>query len=198
MIIAIVKTLFYKKYKFSDIFVYNKTYFSNLKLKTANKKEFFGPASARSYKIGVVGNNWLVCWLVGNAVFSETALRIFLIFCMNVGDYKSRKVTEPDFWKKFLIWRYSQESLQISPKSDTLIFFSKMALTIFLVFDVKLVLNMTFNLNETCFSEKFSISRYLASKSSKKIVQMEIFGHFLSFHHLFFLILHIMIGGCDV
>ena len=42
----------------------------------------------RSPKIGVVGNNWLVdwlvgClvdWLVGNAVFSETALRIFLIF----------------------------------------------------------------------------------------------------------------------
>ena len=25
---------------------------------------FFGPASARSYKIGVVGNNWLVGWLV--------------------------------------------------------------------------------------------------------------------------------------
>ena len=24
----------------------------------------FGPASARSYKIGVVGNNWLVGWLV--------------------------------------------------------------------------------------------------------------------------------------
>ena len=60
-----------------------------------------GPASARSYKIGVVGNNWLVGWLVdwlvGNAVFSETALRIFLIFCMTLGDFKSRKVTEPDF-----------------------------------------------------------------------------------------------------
>ena len=28
-----------------------------------------GPASARSYIIGVVGNNWLVGWLVGNAVF---------------------------------------------------------------------------------------------------------------------------------
>ena len=25
----------------------------------------FGPASARSYEIGVVGNNWLVGWLVG-------------------------------------------------------------------------------------------------------------------------------------
>ena len=50
---------------------------------------FFGPTSARSYKIGVVGNNWLV----GNAVFSEMALIIFLIFCMKLGDYKGRKVT---------------------------------------------------------------------------------------------------------
>ena len=44
---------------------------------------------------------WLVGWLVGglvdNAVFSETALSIFLIFCMKLGDYKCRKVTEPDF-----------------------------------------------------------------------------------------------------
>ena len=72
-----------------------------------------GPASARSYIIGVVGNNWLVGWLVGNAVFSETAI------------------------------------------------------TVFLVFGLKLVLNMTFNLNETYFSEKFAIWRYLTSKSSK-------------------------------
>ena len=51
-----------------------------------------GPASVRAYKIGVVGNNWLV----GNAIFSETTLRIFLIFCMKLGDYKARKVTESD------------------------------------------------------------------------------------------------------
>ena len=51
----------------------------------------------RSYKIGVVGNNWLV----GNAVFSETALRIFLIFCMRLEDYKGRKVTAR-FLKKIL------------------------------------------------------------------------------------------------
>ena len=79
--------------------------------------------------------------LVGNAVFSETAQRIFLIFCMKLGDYKGRKVTEPDFWKKFLIWRYSRKSLQISPKSDV---FWKTALTTFIVFGLKLVLNMTF------------------------------------------------------
>ena len=118
----------------------------------------------RSVVLVIIG--WLVGWLVGSAVFSETALRIFLIFCMKLGDYKGRKVTEPDFWKKFLIWRYSRKGLQISPKSDTFIFFSKTALTIFLGFGLKLVLNMTFNLNETCFSEKIAIWRYLTLKSS--------------------------------
>ena len=29
------------------------------------KYSFIGPASARYYKIDVVGNNWLVSWLVG-------------------------------------------------------------------------------------------------------------------------------------
>ena len=134
----------------------------------------FGPASARSYKIGVVGNNWLVGWLVGNAVFSETAPRIFLIFCMKLGDYKGRKVTKPDLWKKLLILL-----------SDTLIFFSKPAPTICLVFGLKLVLNMTFNLNETCFSAKFSIWRYVTSKSSK-IAKIEVLGHFLDFVPLTF------------
>ena len=57
----------------------------------------FGPTSARSYKVGVVGNNWLVDWLVGNAVFSKTALVIFLILRMKLGGYKGRKVTELDF-----------------------------------------------------------------------------------------------------
>ena len=59
--------------------------------------KIFGPASARSYKIGVVGNNWLV----GNTVFSETALRIFLIFCMKLRDCKGRKMTD-GFLKKIL------------------------------------------------------------------------------------------------
>ena len=45
----------------------------------------------------------IIGWLVGNAVFSERALRIFLIVCMKSRDYKGRKVTKPDFLKKFLI-----------------------------------------------------------------------------------------------
>ena len=39
----------------------------------------------------------IIGWLFRNAVFLEMALRIFLIFCMMLGDYKDRKVTEPDF-----------------------------------------------------------------------------------------------------
>ena len=136
--------------------------------------------------------------MVGSAVFSKTALRVFLIFCMKLGDYKGRKVTERNFWKKFLIWRYSRKGLQITPKSDTLIFFSKTALTDFLVFDLKLVLNMTFNLHETYFSEKFAVWRYLSLKSSKKLPKLRFLAIFLSLPLLLSLILHIMIGGQNV
>ena len=65
---------------------------------------------------------WLVGWLVGNAVLSERALSIFLIFYIKLEDYEGRKVTKPDFWKKTLICRYLRKDLQISPKSDTDIF----------------------------------------------------------------------------
>ena len=54
----------------------------------------------------------------------------------------------------------------------------------FLVFGLKLVLNMTFNLNETYFSVIF-----------QKIVQIEVFGHFLDFASLVLLILHISSFG---
>ena len=55
---------------------------------------FVGPVSARSYKIGV---GWLVGWLVTNTVFSESVLKDFSGFCLKLGDYKGRKVTELDF-----------------------------------------------------------------------------------------------------
>ena len=67
---------------------------------------------------------------------------------------------------KSLFWRYLRKCLQISPKSDTFIFFSKTARKIFFVFGLNLVLNMTCNENETYVSEKFAIWRYLTSKSS--------------------------------
>ena len=45
---------------------------------------------------------------------------------------------------------------------------------------------MAFTLNETYFSGKFTIWRYLTSISSK-IAQVEVFGHFLDFAPLVFL-----------
>ena len=131
-------------------------------------------------------DGWLAGWLVGNAVFSETARRIFLIFCMKLGDYKGSKVTQPDFWKKYLIWRYSRKRLQIIPKSDTLIFFSKTPLTIFLVFGLKLVLNMTFNLNEPIFQKNLQFGD-IWPRNRQKIAQIEVFGHFLDFASVVFL-----------
>ena len=141
------------------------TYPNNLKLMKKNRISVFWTGVSEVLNIGVVGNVWLVGWLVSNAVFSETALRTFLIFCMKLGNYRGKKVTELDFRKKTLIWRYQRKGLQIRPKSDTLIFFSKTALTVSLVFGLKLILNMNFNFNETYFSEKFAIWRYLTSKS---------------------------------
>ena len=61
---------------------------------------FTRPASTRSYKIGVGDNNWLVGWFIGNAVFSETALKIFLIFCMKLGTIKAEKSQSRIFQKK--------------------------------------------------------------------------------------------------
>ena len=107
----------------------------------------------------------VIGWLV--AVFSETVLRIFLIFFMKLRDYEGKKVTA-GFLKKIYWFGDIREKVSKLAQNQTLkMFFSKAALTIFLVFELKLVLNMTFNLNETYFSEKFAILRYLTSKSSK-------------------------------
>ena len=124
----------------------------------------------RSVLLVVIG--WLVGLLVGNAVFSETVLRTFLIFCMKLRDYKDRKVTEPDFWKKFLTWRlYSWKGVQISPKSGTLKFFSKTA--------TKYGLQFEWNL----FFRKFAIWRYLSLKSSKKLPKLSFLAIFSTLHH---------------
>ena len=112
---------------------------------------FFEMASARSYKIGVVGN----IWLVDKTVFSERAL----IFYMKLGDYKGRKVTELDFWKKLLIWRYSRKVLQISVSGwlvgNTV--FSETALRIFLIFCMKLRAYKGRKVTEPDFWKKFLI-----------------------------------------
>ena len=141
----------------------------------------------KSVLLVIIG--WLVGWLVRNAIFSDTALSIFLIFCMKLGDYKDRKVTEPDFCKTFLIWRYSQRSPnQLKIRH----------------FDIFL---------ENGFNNFFGFSPEVSTKSIfPKICNLEIFDLeivkklpklrflviFLTLHHQFSLILHIMIGGHDV
>ena len=111
-----------------------------------------------------------------------------------ISSCKDRKRQSRIFGKKILVWRYSQKGLQISPKSGILI----TALTIFLVFGLKLVLNVIFNLNETYFSEKSAIWRYLTLKSSKKLPKLRFLAIFMALHREFFLILYIMVGGHDV
>ena len=55
-----------------------------------------------------------------------------------------------------------------------------MVLITFLVFGLKLVLNMTLNLNGTYFPDIWPRNR-------QKIAQIEVFGHFLDFASLVFL-----------
>ena len=140
----------------------------------------------------------MVGWLFGNVGFSETVVKIFLIFCMKLGDYESRKVTELDFWKKFLIWRYSRKGLQVSPKSDTLIFFSKTSLMIFFGFwpEVSTKYDLQFQWN--FFFRKMCNLEIFDLEIVKKLPRLRLLAIFSTLHHLFSLILHIMIGGHDV
>ena len=80
-----------------------------------------GPIS--SVLLVIIG--WLVAWLVGNAVFSKTASGIFLIFCMKLGDYKERKVTEPAFWKKNSWFGDIREKVSKLVQNQKLCYFSQ-------------------------------------------------------------------------
>ena len=87
---------------------------------------------------------------------------------MKLKDYKGRKVPAGFLKKKSWFGKIREKASILAQRSDTVIFFSKRALTIFLVFGLKLVLNMTFNLSETYFpGKKIAIWRYLTLKSSK-------------------------------
>ena len=127
----------------------------------------------------------IIGWLVGKAVFSVTAIKIFLIFCMKLGNYKGRKDTEPDFWKVLDLEIFAKKNFKLAQNQTLLILFSKTVLTIFLVFGLKLVLNITFNLSENYFSEKFDWDIW--PRNLQKIAQIEVFGCFLDYTLLVFL-----------
>ena len=84
----------------------------------------------------------------------KTALTIFIIFGMKLGDYKVRIVTEPDFPKKIRFPGNWAKTGNFYSKSDSLIFSSKFPLRILLIFGVKLGLYKGFKLAETNFSKK--------------------------------------------
>ena len=122
------------------------------------------PGPIKSVLLVIIG--WLFGWLVGNAVFSETTLRIFLIFWISQLGIEEKKI-EKNSWFGDICENVSKLA------QNQALFFLKTAQMIFWVFGLKLVLNITFNLNETYFSEKFAIWRYLTSKLLK-------FGCFLT------------------
>ena len=79
----------------------------------------------------------------------------------------------------------TREKVSKLGQNQTLIFFSKTAVTIFLVFGLKLVLNMTFTLNETYFQKNLQFED-IWPRNRQKIAQIEVFGHFSDFALLVF------------
>ena len=138
----------------------------------------------------------MICWLLTQ--FSQRRLRIFVIFCMKLEDYKGRKKAEPDFWKKSPWFADIRKKISKLAQNQTLLFFSKTALTIILVFGLKLVLNMTFDLNETYFSEKNCNLEIFDLEIVKTLPKLKFLAILFTLHNYFSLILHITIGGHDV
>ena len=123
---------------------------------------------------GPIGSVLLVIigWLVGNTIFSETALRIFLISCMKLGDYEGRKVAEPDFWKKNLDLEIF---MKLAQNQTLLIFFSKTTITIFLVFGLQFEWNLFFR--KICNLEIFDL------EIVKKLPKLRFLAIFSTLHH---------------
>ena len=120
---------------------------------------------------GPIGSVLLVIigWLVGN---TETALRIFLISCMKLGDYEGRKVAEPDFWKKNLDLEIF---MKLAQNQTLLIFFSKTTITIFLVFGLQFEWNLFFR--KICNLEIFDL------EIVKKLPKLRFLAIFSTLHH---------------
>ena len=127
----------------------------------------------------------MVGWLVGKAVFSERALRIFLIFCMKLGDYKCRKVTA-GFLKEKSWFGDICEKVSKLAQNQTLTFFSKTAQTIFLVWpEVSTRYDLQFEMKRI-FQKKLGF-RDIWPRNLQKIAQIEVFVHFLDFALLVFI-----------
>ena len=76
--------------------------------------------------------------VVGFQKLRKTAPRIFLVFCMKLGDQKVRKITRPDFRKKISILRFLAFYGQNGLKSDSLSIYSKMVPPILLILHIQI------------------------------------------------------------
>ena len=130
---------------------------------------------------------WLVGLLVGNAFFSETAGRTFLIFFLKLRDYKGRKVTGSDFLKKILDLEIFAKRSPNYPKIRHFDIFLKNGSNDFFYFlpDVSTKSDLQFEWN-LIFRKKLKIGD-IWLRSRQKIAQIEIFGHFLDFASVVFL-----------
>ena len=117
----------------------------------------------------------LVCQFVRNAKLEELVLRIFLIFWIQLGDDKSRKVTKSVFWKKFPLTPFFGKKGSKQAQKWFFHFFWKTALRIFLIFGLKLRLYKGFILAEALFWKKIP----KGVKSAKRGTPGHIFFVFL-------------------
>ena len=99
---------------------------------------------------------------------------------MKLGDYKGKKVTEPDFSKKILDLEIPK-SLQISPKSDTLIFFLKNGSNDIFGFRLEVSTKDDRQFEWNLFFRKICNFEIFDLEIVKKIAQSKVFGHFLDF-----------------
>ena len=120
-------------------------------------------------------------WLFGNAVFSETALRIFLIFYIKFGDYKGRKVTE-----LFDLEIFAKKVSKLD-QNQKLSYFSQRRLNDFFGFwpEVRTKYDLQFEWN--LFFRKSWNFEILGLEIVKKIAKIKVLGHFLDFALLVFL-----------
>ena len=133
-------------------------------------------------------------WFVGNAVFSEKATRIFLIFCIKLGNIEVEESQSLNFEKNCWFGDISEKLSKLEQIRHFHIL-SKVALTIFFSFLPELVLNMTFNLNETYFHKNFQFGHFWP-RNCQKIAQIAVYGYFMDFVSLVFL--DFAIDGRDV
>ena len=113
-----------------------------------------------------------------------------MIFCMKLGDYKGRNVTELDFWKKFLFQRYSQKRLQISPKSDGDIFLKNGSNDFFgfwpevsTKYDLQFEWNLFFR--KSCYLEIFDLEIVKIWLCSYNLLVQSMYCFLLTFEHNF-------------